>query len=162
MLREREIKMRDIIKHTQHCLDLAFSVVLKANGFTGRIDFTKEQALRLEATPRQENKEDGGQKSCSSLSGGERSFVTISFLLALWDRIEMPFRILDEYDVFMDSNNRHLSVNLLIKRANFMDNQFIFLSPLELPDMPNSEKIKVHKMPAPKRIGLSNMEDTNE
>ena len=38
-----------------------------------------------------------------SLSGGERSFSTICFIMSMWDAMEGPFRCLDEFDVFMVS-----------------------------------------------------------
>ena len=41
-----------------------------------------------------------------SLSGGERSFSTLAFILALGSEIAACFHCLDEFDVFLDMQNR--------------------------------------------------------
>ena len=42
-------------------------------------------------------------KNMKTLSGGERSYTTVCFIMSLWDSIDAPFRCLDEFDVFMVS-----------------------------------------------------------
>ncbi|GFT70092.1 structural maintenance of chromosomes protein 6 [Nephila pilipes] len=157
MIKFRSSKFKDIRIQTEVLIDMAFIAILSGNGYRGRIEFDSlKRALNLNVTPRAGEK---GRKNQSSLSGGERSFVTIAFLLALWERTKIPFRVLDEYDVFMDSNNRQLSVDLLKKKAEEMaETQFIFLSPLDLPRIQQSDFIQIIKMAAPKRKN----EDINE
>lgn len=85
-----------------------------------------------------------------SLSGGERSFSTVAFVLALWHHCSSPFKLLDEIDVFMDMVTRRVSYNALIRFAESGDErgQFIFFSPLELPKFENSGSfVKVFEMP---------------
>lgn len=85
-----------------------------------------------------------------SLSGGERSFSTVAFVLALWHHCSSPFKLLDEIDVFMDMVTRRVSYNALIRFAQSGDErgQFIFFSPLELPKFEDSGSfVKVFEMP---------------
>lgn len=49
------------------------------------------------------------------LSGGERSYATLSLLIALGDSLECPFRVMDEFDVFMDQVSRKVRARLLSK-----------------------------------------------
>uniref|UniRef100_A0A6G1SBV1 Structural maintenance of chromosomes protein 6 n=1 Tax=Aceria tosichella TaxID=561515 RepID=A0A6G1SBV1_9ACAR len=85
-----------------------------------------------------------------SLSGGERSFSTVAFVLSLWHHCRSPFKLMDEIDVFMDMVTRRLSYNALIKFAQKPENegQFIYFSPLELPEIDNPENmVRVFEMP---------------
>lgn len=46
------------------------------------------------------------ESDLKTLSGGERSFVTVCYLLALCKKLQGCFHALDEFDVFMDNVNR--------------------------------------------------------
>ena len=54
-------------------------------------------------------------KSALVLSGGERSFSTVSLLLALWESAGGPLRCMDEWDVFLDGVNRDLAAQMLVR-----------------------------------------------
>ncbi|MCW3980964.1 MAG: AAA family ATPase [Candidatus Bathyarchaeota archaeon] len=65
-------------------------------------------------------------------SGGERSMATISFLLALQQHVQSPFRAVDEYDVHMDPRNRETITNLLIDSVKGLDSQYLIITPSQI------------------------------
>ena len=70
-------------------------------------------------------------KNISTLSGGEWSFFTVSFVMALWEVVESPFRCLDEFDVFMDLHK--ISMELMLEEAKSQGRrQFIFFTPQDM------------------------------
>jgi chromosome segregation ATPase len=52
-------------------------------------------------------------------------FSTVALLLALWSAMEVPFRALDEFDVYMDAINRKISIKLLVDVSFFF--LFVFV-----------------------------------
>ncbi|MFW6110457.1 MAG: AAA family ATPase [Thermoproteota archaeon] len=65
-------------------------------------------------------------------SGGERTTATMSFLLALQQHVESPFRAVDEYDVHMDPKNREIISNMLISTVEDTDTQYLVLTPSQV------------------------------
>lgn len=85
------------------------------------------------------------------MSGGERSFSTVSFIIALWQAIDSPVRILDEFDVFMDVIARSRAMKMMISAAK-KNNQYIFLTPLTLSlDTSKLDNCVIFRMPDPER-----------
>ena len=67
-----------------------------------------------------------------SLSGGERSFTLVSYVLSLGRELRTPFFAMDEFDVFMDKVNRIVSMASILKFAWEESHvQFILISPLD-------------------------------
>lgn len=72
-------------------------------------------------------------KDMKSLSGGERSFTSVSFVLSLGQEISTPFFAMDEFDVYMDAVNRKVALTSILKFAwELSGTQFILLSPLDM------------------------------
>ena len=74
-------------------------------------------------------------------------------LLALGEKLETPFRILDEFDVFLDSATRRLSIQMLIHLAKkkMAHRQFIFITPQDLSFINPDPDLKVFKLRPPER-----------
>lgn len=110
-----------------------FQKYLKSRNYSGQLKFNhEEQKLDIIVNPSrtQEGKE---TKDLKSLSGGERSFSTVAFLLALWSIVESPILFLDEFDVFMDQINRTYAMELIVSAAKEkLNGQYVFLTPQEM------------------------------
>lgn len=83
-----------------------------------------------------------------ALSGGERSFATMAFTLALGDSTESPLRAMDEFDVFMDAVNRRISMEALLEFARANARQFIFLTPHDVSNAVGGPGVKVQTLQA--------------
>ncbi|XP_038881024.1 structural maintenance of chromosomes protein 6B-like isoform X2 [Benincasa hispida] len=70
-------------------------------------------------------------------TGGERSFSTLCFALALHEMTQAPFRVMDEFDVFMDALSRKISLDTLVDFALAQDSKWIFI-------MPHDIRLSVH------------------
>jgi chromosome segregation ATPase len=107
-----------------------FTYYLSERSFRGRlITDHRQKLLELSVEP-DITKRDGSGRGAKTLSGGEKSFSQICLLLSIWEAMGSPIRCLDEFDVFMDSVNRKMSIDMLIGAARgSLGRQFVLISP---------------------------------
>ncbi|XP_068136370.1 structural maintenance of chromosomes protein 6 [Hyperolius riggenbachi] len=128
-----------------------FDSLLSQRNYSGKISFDhKNETLSITVQPGEGNK--AALSDMRSLSGGERSFSTVCFVLSLWSIAESPFRCLDEFDVYMDMVNRRISMDMMLKMADSQRfRQFILLTPQNMSSLPNSSIIRILRMQDPDR-----------
>lgn len=151
VMAERLKVYRQFLRSLSMRCKLHFEHLLRVRGCSGHIMFDhKNETLSITVQPREEEK-----AACSdlrSLSGGERSFSTVCFILSLWNISESPFRCMDEFDVYMDMVNRRIAIDMILERADFQPyRQFILFTPLSMSSLPMSPHIHILRMPDPPR-----------
>ncbi|KAK6738326.1 hypothetical protein RB195_020438 [Necator americanus] len=136
-------------------LKMTFQRLMATRSYHGTLVVDRQkQVININvATHQKDDSSDSAAKSVvqdlRGLSGGERSFTTACFIMALWEIMEAPFRCMDEFDVFMDMINRRVIMNLLVKLATeqYSHNQFIFFTPQGIKELGESEHVQVFEMP---------------
>ncbi|KAL8998456.1 MAG: hypothetical protein Q9169_002493 [Polycauliona sp. 2 TL-2023] len=140
-----------------------FMWMLSERSFRGRLLANhKEKKLDLVVEP--DPTKVGKGREAKTLSGGEKSFSTICLLLSLWDAMGAPVRCLDEFDVFMDSVNREVSMRKMvsahairldgdlfdrlsqIEAARYsVGKQFVLITPGSMGSVSSSHDVKIIK-----------------
>lgn len=125
---------------------------MNRKGSSGTVGFNhKEKTLDL--IVQKDNQDENSQTAdVKALSGGERSYTTLALLLALGESLETPFRVMDEFDVFLDHIARKIALNTMIEVAKtFEHRQFIFITPQDITSIKTDSKLKILQMKPPER-----------
>lgn len=107
---------------------------------------------RLTQGPEEESEDRSASQfaDMGALSGGEKSFCKVAFVSALWECVEVPFVMLDEFDVFMDEATRTEAMKQLLRNAAHMQGQrqFLFITPHDISSaVPASDDfVKVYRI----------------
>uniref|UniRef100_A0A8C4Q4U3 Si:dkey-119f1.1 n=1 Tax=Eptatretus burgeri TaxID=7764 RepID=A0A8C4Q4U3_EPTBU len=120
----------EVLSYLSELCKMNFDAMLLKRKYSGSMAFDhKNCTLMITVHPNDRTVE--ARTNTNTLSGGERSFSTVCFILALWHCTESPFRCLDEYDVFMDMVTRRMSMDMMLQEAeNQRHRQFMFITPL--------------------------------
>ncbi|XP_011862086.1 PREDICTED: structural maintenance of chromosomes protein 6 [Vollenhovia emeryi] len=136
------------------CIQKSFTDMLSLRQYTGKVVIDHvNKVLDLHVSARNDKKAGNDTRS---LSGGERSYSTMAFILALWDCIQLPFYFLDEFDVFMDKVNRRVIMDILLDHTrSHPQSQFAFLTPLDTSHILAEDYVTIHQLQPPERKNLS-------
>ena len=130
----RKLGFNKIRKATCHTVNTNFTTQLAVRNYIGKLVFNHKDGNLVICVNPNVNENSAAldiDRDIRSLSGGEKSYSSVSFILALWDSMSSPFRILDEFDVFMDSVNRKIAIGNILNFARVGRKfQFVFLTPL--------------------------------
>ncbi|KAL3337858.1 hypothetical protein AABB24_030151 [Solanum stoloniferum] len=127
-----------------------FNGHLGKKGISGHIKVCyEEKTLSIEVKMPQDASS-SSVRDTRGLSGGERSFSTLCFALALHEMTEAPFRAMDEFDVFMDAVSRKISLDAVVDFALAQGSQWIFITPHDISMVKQDDRVKKQQMAAPR------------
>ncbi|PKU66318.1 structural maintenance of chromosomes protein 6B isoform X2 [Dendrobium catenatum] len=126
-----------------------FNGHLLKKGISGKITVDYDKKLLSVEVKMPQDASGNNIRDTRGLSGGERSFSTLCFALALHDMTEAPFRAMDEFDVFMDAVSRKISLDALLEFAINQGSQWIFITPHDISMVKGGDRVRKQQMPAP-------------
>lgn len=157
-LRNRITLWENIRDDFAQIITIKFNDYLSQRGHSGGIEFNHDKQeleikVQTEMAKQLVDDEKDIKIDTKGLSGGERSFSTVSFLLSLWEVVESPFRVLDEFDIFMDAIYRKQSMDILINsgKTKFKNRQLIILTPHDISQIKVGTDIKILTLKKPQR-----------
>jgi chromosome segregation ATPase len=149
----RKTRWKLFRRHITGRARINFTYLLSERAFRGRLlanHKTKEMDISVEPDRQRPG---GTGRQAKTLSGGEKSFSTICMLLSIWEAMGSPIRCLDEFDVFMDSVNRDISMKMMIQAARrSVGRQFILITPQAMGKIASDvADVRIHKLSDPER-----------
>ncbi|CAA7391608.1 unnamed protein product [Spirodela intermedia] len=127
-----------------------FNSHLRKKGISGHVKVDYETRTLSVEVKMPQDASGNVVRDTRGLSGGERSFSTLCFALALHEMTEAPFRAMDEFDVFMDAVSRKISLDTLVEFAVAQGSQWIFITPHDISMVKNGDRIRKQQMAAPR------------
>lgn len=129
---------------------VAFEYILSTRGFKGRLDFDFQNKKVVTEVL---TKDDKVLRSVQTLSGGERSFSQLTFLVSIWKVMKPRVCGLDEFDVYMDGANRLTATRILLRGLENSSAQSIFITPNDetiTNEVRKSTTVQIHQIAAPR------------
>lgn len=154
----REQRLRMLERALKKMVRANFRQFMATRRHTGNIRFGNEgghKQLLITTEMASHDKGDGERFQTTdlrSLSGGERSFTTLCFMMALAEICSVPVRVMDEIDVFQDEANRRASFKMLIDFfTRFLSHrQIVLITPHALPNIDPSPQVRIVRLKKPR------------
>jgi len=146
-MKEIEVIFIPKIRKVIEGLDKKFSEAFEKIGCVGEIKLDENEEYKkwgLDIYVKFRDTEDLQLLTGTRQSGGERSVSTILYLMTLQGFSKAPFRVVDEINQGMDSNNERLIHAQLVDAASQEGtSQYFLITPKLLPDLKYNSKMKI-------------------
>ena len=126
-LKVRRKKWRQFRSHIVTMTNETFNDILNRKGSSGELNFSHNDGTLDLSVQKDSEQESTQTDDVKALSGGERSFTTLALLLALGERLETPFRVMDEFDVFLDPVARKIALGYSCRNGQAHESSSVYL-----------------------------------